>query len=79
MSAPEAEGSQDYDDIMGFPGDGFQDKEDVFPPEDMDTDLDGGDTPMNEETSGYGHNSVKKARKVLRFLPTSLWWIVSRL
>jgi hypothetical protein len=25
MSAPEAEGGQDRDDILGFPGDGYQD------------------------------------------------------
>ncbi len=27
MSVPETEGGQDHDDILGFPGDGFQDPE----------------------------------------------------
>jgi hypothetical protein len=31
MSAPALEGGQDYDDIMGFPGDGFVDKTDANP------------------------------------------------
>jgi hypothetical protein len=29
MSVPEEEGGQDYDDILGFPGDGFKDKDDT--------------------------------------------------
>jgi hypothetical protein len=29
MSAPKEEGAQDYDDILGFPGDGFKDKDDT--------------------------------------------------
>jgi hypothetical protein len=33
MSAPQAEGGQDYDDILGFPGDGFKDKDDPNPAE----------------------------------------------
>ena len=33
MSTPEVEGGQDYDDILGFPGDGFKDKDDVNPTE----------------------------------------------
>ena len=33
MSVPAAEGGQDYDDILGFPGDGFKDKDDTNPPE----------------------------------------------
>ncbi len=33
MSAPESKGGQDYDDILGFPGDGFKDKDDVNPVE----------------------------------------------
>jgi hypothetical protein len=35
MSAPETEGGQDYDDILGFPGDGFKDKDDANPPESL--------------------------------------------
>jgi hypothetical protein len=33
MSSPEAEGGQDYGDILGFPGDGFKDKNDANPAE----------------------------------------------
>ena len=33
MSVPEAEGGQDQDDILGFPGDGFKDKDDANPAE----------------------------------------------
>ena len=29
MSAAEEEEGQDYDDILGFPGDGFKDNDDV--------------------------------------------------
>ena len=36
MSAPEAEGGQDGDDISGFPGDGYQDPQDADPLETMD-------------------------------------------
>ena len=35
MSAPEVEGGQDYDDILVFPGDGFKDKDDASPTEDL--------------------------------------------
>jgi len=35
MSAPEAEGGQDYDDILGFPGDGFKDKDYANPTESL--------------------------------------------
>jgi hypothetical protein len=33
MSAPEAEVGQDYGDILGFPGDGFKDKDYANPAE----------------------------------------------
>jgi hypothetical protein len=46
MSAPEAEGGQDHDDILRFPGDGFEDPQDGVPLETMGTELDSGDTPM---------------------------------
>jgi hypothetical protein len=42
MSAPESEGGQDRDDILGFPGDGYEDPQDGDPPETMDEDLDSG-------------------------------------
>jgi hypothetical protein len=62
MSAPEAEGGQDHDDILGFPGDGFEDPQDGVPPETMGADLDSGDTPMTEEAAGSA-SSVKKRKK----------------
>ena len=31
MSTPSVEGGQDYNDILGFPGDEFKDKDDVNP------------------------------------------------
>jgi len=38
---------------LGFPGDGFKDKEDAGPLEVMESDLDGGDTPLNERGSSW--------------------------
>ena len=61
MSAP-AEGGQDHDDILGFPGDGFEDPQDGVPPETMGADLDSGDTPMTEEAAGSA-SSAKKRKK----------------
>ncbi len=62
MSAPEAEGGQDRDDILGFPGDGYQDPQDGGPPETMDGDLDSGAARMTEESAASGPGSVKKRR-----------------
>jgi hypothetical protein len=31
VSSSEEEGGQDYDDILGFPGNGFKDKDDANP------------------------------------------------
>jgi hypothetical protein len=42
MSAPEA-GGQDHDDILRFPGDGFEDPQDGVPLETMGADLDSGE------------------------------------
>ena len=33
MSVSEEEGGQDYDDILGYPGDGSKDKDDTDPDE----------------------------------------------
>jgi hypothetical protein len=63
MSVPEVEGGQDHDDILGFPGDGYQDPQDGGPPETMDEDLDSGDSRMTEESTGSDLSSVKKRRK----------------
>jgi hypothetical protein len=63
MSAPEVEGGQDHDDILGFPGDGYQDPEDGGPPETMDEDMDSVAARMTEESAGSDPNSVKKRRK----------------
>jgi hypothetical protein len=49
MSVPETEGGQDHDDILGFPGDGFQDPDGVV--------------PMTEETVASVPISVKKHKK----------------
>jgi hypothetical protein len=48
MSVPEAEGGQEQDDILGFPGDGFQDPEVGDPLETMQVDLDSGASEMTE-------------------------------
>jgi hypothetical protein len=63
MSAPEAEGGQDRDDILGFPGDGYQDPQDGDPLETMDEDLDSGAAGMTEESASSGPSSAKKRRK----------------
>jgi hypothetical protein len=63
MFAPEEEGGQDYGDILGFPGDGFNDKNDADPHEVMEPDLDAGDTPMDETGPGCDQSSVKKHNK----------------
>ena len=63
MSAPEAEGGQDRDDILGFPGDGYQDPQDGGPPETMEEDLDSGAAPMTQEAAGSGPSSAKKRKK----------------
>ena len=63
MSAPEVEGGQDHDDILGFPGDGYQDPQDRGPPETMVEDLDSGAARMTEESAGSGPSISKKHRK----------------
>ena len=63
MSAPEAEGGQDRDDILGFPGDGYQDPQDGGPLETMDEDLDSGAAGMTEESASSGPSSAKKRKK----------------
>ena len=62
MSAPVTEGGQDYDDILGFPGDGFQDKDAVDPVEVSEPTVEGGDTEMNEVAPSSGPSSVKKRK-----------------
>jgi hypothetical protein len=49
MSVPETEGGQEEDDILGFPGDGFQDPEVGDPLETMQVDLDSGTSEMTEQ------------------------------
>ena len=63
MSAPEEEGGQDYDDMFGFPGDGFKDKDDADPDETTETDLDAGDAPMDDAGAACGQSSAKKRKK----------------
>ena len=57
------EGGQDHDDILGFPGDGFQDPQDGGPPETMEEDLDSGAAPMTQEAPGSVPSSAKKRKK----------------
>ena len=59
MSAPEEEGGQDYDDILGYPGDGSKDKDDTDPDETTETHLDAGDSPMDDAGAACGQSSVK--------------------
>ena len=56
MSEPAAEGDQDDDDILGFPGDGFwfEDQPDANPGVLMEQDEEGDETPMEETTGGSG-------------------------
>ena len=63
MLVPETKGGQDHDDILGFPGDGFQDPEGGDPPETMETDFHSGTEPMTEEAAGSGPISVKNGKK----------------
>jgi hypothetical protein len=61
MSTPEEEGG-DYYDILGFPGDGFNDMDDTNP-DDPTQDLDGGHSPVKETGATCGQRSVKKHKK----------------
>ena len=63
MSSTEEEGGQDYDDFLGFPGDGFKDNDDTDPDETTARDLDGGDTPIDEAGAAGGQGSAKKRKK----------------
>ena len=60
MFAPVGEGGHDYDDILGFPGDVFQDKDDVDPTETSEPAVEGGDSEMNESTPASGPSSIQK-------------------
>ena len=81
MSTPTTEGGQDYDDILGFPGDGFQDKGVVEPAESSEPVVEGGDAKMNETSPSSDPNSVKKHKTsapVKKHKTSTLWKIVSR-
>ena len=60
--APAAEGGHDYDDILGFPGDGFQDKDAVEPAEASEPAVEGGDAEMNEAAPPSGPSSALKRK-----------------
>ena len=45
---------------MGFPGDGFQDKDAVDPAESSESVVEGGDSEMNETAPSSGPSSDKK-------------------
>ncbi len=71
MSSLTAEGGLDYDDILEFPGDVFQDKDSVQTSLVSEPVVKGGDTELIEVSS-------RNERQVLLFLPMSLWMVVSR-
>jgi hypothetical protein len=63
MSGLEAEGGQDEDDILGFPGDGFLDPEVGDPLDTMQEDFDGGAAEMTGQAGGSHASSAKKRKK----------------
>ncbi len=63
MSAPTAEGGQDDDDILGFPGDLFEEKTDGNPGVLGEQDEECDDTQMDVSTGGSVQDSVKKRKK----------------
>ena len=63
MSGLEAEGGQDEDDILGFPGDGFLDPEVGDPLDTMQEDFDGGAAEMTGQAGGSHATSAKKRKK----------------
>ena len=63
MSAPVTVGGQDDDDILGFPGDGFEDKTDANPGVLGEQDEEGDDTQMDVGAGGSGQGSAKKRKK----------------
>ena len=60
MSAPTVETGLDYDDILGFPGDGFKDKDSANPTDVSEPVVDGGDTQMKEAAACSDQSSSKK-------------------
>jgi hypothetical protein len=69
MSAPAVEGGQDCDDILGFPGDGFKDKDDTDPVEVREPVVDDGDSQINEESTDSGQSTVKKRKTTVPIPP----------
>ncbi len=63
MSAPVTEGGQDDDDILGFPGDGFEDKTDGNPGVIGKQDEEGDDTQMDVSADGSVQGSDKNHKK----------------
>ena len=63
MSAPVAEGGQDDDDILGFPGDVFEEKTDANPGVLGEQDEEGDDTQMDVAAGGSVQGSAKKRKK----------------
>ncbi len=62
ISAPVSEGGQD-DDILGFPGDGFEEKTDPNPGVLGEQDEEGDDTQMDVTDGGSVQGSAKKRKK----------------
>ena len=63
MSVPTEEGDQDDDDILGFPGDGFEDKTDTNPGVLGEHDEEDDDTRMDEAGGDSSQGSAKKRKK----------------
>jgi len=65
MSAPTEEGVQDDDDILGFPGDGFEDKTDanLGPGVLTEQDEEGDEAQMQQTSGGVCQGSDKKRKK----------------
>ena len=71
MSAPAEEGGQDDDDILGFPGDGFEDKTDANPGVSTEQDQEGDDPQMDEVAGSSVQDSGKKSKKTV-VVPTDV-------
>jgi hypothetical protein len=56
---------------LGFPGDGFKDKDDANPTEVRESVVDGGDSQMNEEADGSDQITTKKRQNTTKKHKTS--------
>jgi hypothetical protein len=63
MWIPEAEGGQDEDDILGFPGDGFLDPEVGDPLDTMQEDLDSGVAEMTGVSRWFSRKQCQETQE----------------